>query len=386
MLPAGVVPPDAPLDLRRLILLNAAARPTADKAILDRAHVCANEALTLIDFATFLAIVSLVALTAVAWGYAAYRRDIDARRERLRGVSRIAETACGPIEYAEAGAGIPLLSIHGAGGGFDQGLANAARLVGDGFRIVAPSRFGYLGTPVPPDTSLDAYSAAQADAHAGLLSELNVPKSAVVGVSAGARSAVELALRHPERVAALILVVPGLYSPTSPVSIEANRGNAFVFRVVNAGGDFAWWIVEKIAPSVLIRFLGVRPSVVALASRVERDRVMSIVRSVEPLSLRFAGINVDSVPPSRNSPIKNIAAPTLIISARDDLFNTLPAAEFAANKIPGAKLVVYDAGGHLLVGHEADVRAAVLTFLARQGVIAPSAIGDGRVDMQKLPK
>jgi hypothetical protein len=62
---------------------------------------------------------------------------------------------------AEKGSGIPLLSIHGAGGGYDQGLANAAGFVGAGFRIIAPSRFGYLGTPVPPDIS----PAAQADAH-----------------------------------------------------------------------------------------------------------------------------------------------------------------------------------------------------------------------------
>jgi hypothetical protein len=77
-------------------------------------------------------------------------------------------------------------------GGYDQGLANVADFVGDGFRVIAPSRFGYLGTPVPPDSS----PAAQADAHAALLSELNISKPIVVGISA-ARSAIELAIRHP---------------------------------------------------------------------------------------------------------------------------------------------------------------------------------------------
>ncbi|MGO4642541.1 alpha/beta fold hydrolase [Mesorhizobium sp. 2RAF45] len=41
-------------------------------------------------------------------------------------------------------------------------------------------------------------------------------------------------------------------------------------------------------------------------------------------------------------PLEEITAPTMIISARDDLFNTLPAAEFAAGNIPGAKLVIYN--------------------------------------------
>ncbi|RWH81329.1 MAG: alpha/beta hydrolase [Mesorhizobium sp.] len=297
-----------------------------------------------------------------------YKNELGRMRDAVSRGGVVANLDMGPVEYADSGAGIPLLSIHGAGGGFDQGLANAADLVGKGFRVIAPSRFGYLRTPVPQDTS----PAAQADAHAALLSKLDVPKAVVVGVSAGARSAVELTLRHPDKVTALILIVPGLYSPTSPVSIEASRGNKFVFRVVNAGGDFAWWATEKIAPSVLVRFLGVRPALVAAAPRAERNRVMSIVKSVEPLSLRFPGINIDSAPALHVLPLEVITAPTIIISARDDLFNTLPAAEFAAAKIPRAKLVVYDTGGHLLVGQQQDVRMAVRTFLVGAG-LTPSS-------------
>lgn len=297
-----------------------------------------------------------------------YKNELGRMRDAVSRGGVVANLDIGSVEYADSGAGIPLLSIHGAGGGFDQGLANAADLVGKGFRVIAPSRFGYLRTPVPQDTS----PAAQADAHAALLSKLDVPKAVVVGVSAGARSAVELTLRHPDKVTALILIVPGLYSPTSPVSIEASRGNKFVFWVVNAGGDFAWWATEKIAPSVLVRFLGVRPALVAAAPRAERNRVMSIVKSVEPLSLRFPGINIDSAPALHVLPLEVITAPTIIISARDDLFNTLPAAEFAAAKIPRAKLVVYDTGGHLLVGQQQDVRMAVRTFLAGAG-LTPSS-------------
>lgn len=285
-------------------------------------------------------------------------------RAAVRGVGRIANTTAGPIEYAEKGAGRPLLSIHGAGGGYDQGLANVAELVGDGCRVIAPSRFGYLGTPIPADAS----PAAQADAHAALLAALEVDKAVVVGVSAGACSAVELALRHPDRVAALILMVPGTYAPASPVAIEASRGSRFALWLVNAGADFAWWAAAKIAPSVLIRFLGVPPEVVAAAPKAEQERVMRIVGSVQPLSRRFPGINIDSNPDLHRLPLEEIGVPTLVISARDDLFNTLPAAAFAASTIPDAKLVVYDTGGHLLVGHEREVRAIVGDFLAKAGV------------------
>ncbi len=162
----------------------------------------------------------LLAVSAVAAGavFLRYQNEVGRARDAARRGSALIDTEAGPIEYAEAGAGVPLLSIHGAGGGFDQGLSLAAEFVSDGFRIIAPSRFGYLRTPVPPDD----FPAAQADAHAALLSKLNVPKAIVVGVSAGARSAIELAIRRPDMVAALVLVVPGAYSPTSPVSVDSS--------------------------------------------------------------------------------------------------------------------------------------------------------------------
>jgi pimeloyl-ACP methyl ester carboxylesterase len=307
----------------------------------------------------FLIAASIAAIAAGALIFRSYKNDVRRARDAVSRGSQIANTPAGPIEYAETGSGIPLLSVHGAGGGYDQGLANVAGLIGDGFRVMAPSRFGYLRTPIPADAS----PAAQADAHAALLAHLKIEKAIVVGISAGARSALELALRHPANVLALILIVPGTYAPHSPVAVEGSRGSEFIFHVVNAGADFAWWAAEKIAPSVLIRFIGVRPEVVDAARPAERERVMSIVQNIQPLSQRFPGINIDSTPDLRRLPLEEIVAPTLVIAARDDLFNTLPAAEFAAGNIPSAKLVVYDSGGHLLVGHADEVRQAVSDFL-----------------------
>jgi len=312
-------------------------------------------------FSTLIAASGLAGLVSLA-----YKDELRRARDTASGGSVIAATLAGPIEYAEKGKGIPLLSIHGAGGGYDQGLANAVELVGDGYRVIAPSRFGYLRTSVPSDTS----PAAQADAHAALLTELNVSKAIVMGVSAGARSALEFALMHPDRLTALILIVPGTYSPANPVRIEASRGSELAFWMVNYGADFAWWAAEKVTPSTLIRFIGVPPEVVCDSPQAEQERVMSIVRSIEPLSSRFAGINIDSNPNLTALPLENISVPTLIISARDDLFNTLPAAEYAASRIPGAELIVYDTGGHLMVNHGKDVRDAVSRFLDFAGPAA----------------
>ncbi len=85
----------------------------------------------------------------------------SAARAAVDGGARIADTTFGPIEYADRGDGLPLLSIHGAGGGWDQGLANVADLVGEGFRhrLVAFRLSGDID-------SSDVSPAAQADAHA----------------------------------------------------------------------------------------------------------------------------------------------------------------------------------------------------------------------------
>jgi 2-hydroxy-6-oxonona-2,4-dienedioate hydrolase len=139
----------------------------------------------------------------------------------------------------------------------------------------------------------------------------------------------------------------------------------------HSGADFAWWAAEKIAPSVLIRFIGVRPELVAASPKAEQDRIASVIRAIEPLSLRFPGINVDSSNDLHRLPLEKITAPALIVSAWDDLFNTLPAAELAATTIRDAKLIVYDTGGHLLIGHQKEVRDAVHAFLARADLIWP---------------
>jgi len=217
-----------------------------------------------------------------------YRRDLARAREAARRGSLLAHTGAGLVDYADIGAGVPLLSIHGAGGGFDQGLANATGFAGEGFRVIAPSRFGYLRTPIPQGAS----PAAQADAHAALLATLGVPRAIVVAVSAGARSAVELAVRHPDRVAALVLVVPGL-SAANPASDEPSRVHRLAFRATRAGGDFAWWAAGRVAPLALLRLAGVRPALVAAAPRAERDRLMGILKRVEPVSRRLPGLGID---------------------------------------------------------------------------------------------
>ena len=56
----------------------------------------------------------------------------------------------------------------------------------------------------------------------------------------------------------------------------------------------------------------------------------------------------------------SIRAPTLVISEPDDGFGTYAGAQYTTGRITGARFVGYEQGGHLLVGHDEAVRAAIL--------------------------
>ncbi|MFP4275070.1 MAG: alpha/beta fold hydrolase [Paracoccaceae bacterium] len=137
-----------------------------------------------------------IALAAGAWGTGAFRATMAGAEARIARRSSVVATRAGPLEYAIAGDGPPLMMIHGTGGGFDQGLLFAHCLRDAGFRIVAPSRFGYLRSAFPEDAS----PAHQADVLVDLLDRLGLQRIAVAGGSAGALTAAEFARRHPRAV------------------------------------------------------------------------------------------------------------------------------------------------------------------------------------------
>ena len=312
------------------------------------------------------ALLGLAALSGAAIAIYATRRmfrhdmaDIEAELEQG---SRLVELDCGLIEYGREGVGEPVLLLHGAGGGYDQGLFVGRELFGSSHDVIAPSRFGYLrsGLPENPQPHL------QADACAALLDHLKVPSAVVLGISAGAPSAIELALRHPERVRALILVVPRAWAPGVEVSAERIDANKPIFRMVMKGQDFAWWSACKLAGRRMLRFLGVPDAVYDGADPLEHDRLLGIARSVLPPSRRVRGIIADSDARIAPWPLGRIAAPTLVVSAKDDLFNTLPAARWTAEHVPDAELMVLESGGHLLCGQGDAVRAQVSDFLQRR--------------------
>jgi pimeloyl-ACP methyl ester carboxylesterase len=299
----------------------------------------------------------------VALTVSRYRPDIERARARIATGSRIAATRCGPIEYAEEGQGPPVLVVHGAGGGFDQGLDLGEGLARVGFRVIAPSRFGYLRTALPADASV----AAQADAHACLLDALGVSRAAVMGVSAGGPSALQFALRFPERTTALVLLVPATYSLRSDhaPAPRASRATMFLFDTA-LRSDFLFWAVGKVAPRIVVRaILGTPPDLVANAPPEEQARVQRVFDHILPVSPRRAGLVNDAkiVSAIVRYDVEKLAAPTLAISTADDQYRTFEGARYTAEHAPNARFIGYPSGGHMLVGRDAAASAEIIRFL-----------------------
>ena len=318
------------------------------------------------------ALIVLMAATFIWWRF---DQDITLATARAAHGSVMAATHCGPMEYQEAGTGVPLLVVHGSGGGHDQGIAFAGALTSQGIRVIAMSRFGYLRTPMPADAS----PAAQADAHVCLLDALGIARAAVMGGSAGGPSAMQMAIRHPERVSALVLLVPLAWKPDAQAASAPTLPPLVETMLMNLlSSDFLFWAGMNVARNPLIKLvLATPPEQVAAASPQEWARVNNMLDRILPVSARAAGLRSDSVLGKTlgRYALESIRAPTLLVSARDDGYDTYASAQYTASQITGSKFIGFDHGGHVWVGHDDEVRAEILKLLAQPAARQPGASG-----------
>lgn len=264
-------------------------------------------------------------------------------------------TPDGVVRYVDTGEGTPVLLVHGIFGGADAALRQLAPFVPDGFRLIAPSRFGYLGSALPAGAS----PARQADAFAALLDRLGIEKAAVVAASAGATSALQLAIRHPERVAALVLV-----SPNGPGCQHDRPPMPRALASALWGSERLMWLVRRRFTARLLRMMGV-PEVIGDA---DRGRVEAELDGIFPVTERVDGALFDAFVsnPDINHGYEfgRVTAPTLVVHARDDALAPCWAALALAQSIPGARLrVLDDGGGHLMLGEHPEVATEIDVLL-----------------------
>jgi pimeloyl-ACP methyl ester carboxylesterase len=114
------------------------------------------------------------------------------------------------LAYEELGSGPPVLLIHGTGGAVWDPLPD--KLAGAGFRAIYHHRRGFGESSHPPVKDPPRHTA---DA-AALLERLGAGPAIVVGHSMGGVLTLDLAIRRPELVRALVVIEPPLHFKKHP--------------------------------------------------------------------------------------------------------------------------------------------------------------------------
>jgi len=244
------------------------------------------------------------------------------------------------IAYDIAGDGPPIVFVHGAMLDRRQ-WAPQVELAGQFTVIRYDSR--WHGESAGADTSFLA-----SDDLLEVLDGVGVARASLVGLSNGARIAVDFALAHPDRVDRLVLASPGLGGYQS---VERPEFWTPIMAALGAG-DFA------AAAAALA------DSPVMAVGAADSGWVAAMVRDQAGVFSQDPSREVQPEPPAIRR-LAEIGIPTLVITGDADLRDILLTGDTLAAGIPGARRLVISGARHLLnITHAKEFNRIVSEFLA----------------------
>jgi pimeloyl-ACP methyl ester carboxylesterase len=265
--------------------------------------------------------------------------------------AQVVDTARGPMEYAERGQGSPLLCVHGGPGGCDQGLGLGEFFRVNNFKIIAPSRPGYLGTPLDSGRTPEE----QADALAALLDALQISRIPVIGASAGGPSSYLLAARHPDKVSCLLEIDSVCLSYKPNISPLEEK-----LYLTKAGIWLVRFFLDHFPAATVKSFLSTestldRHAIGERAQHILQDPTkfaflrFLLATMSERLAQRQAGLENDllQLAAITELPLAPIACPTLIMHGTADKDVPPKHSKYAQGVILGAELYWIKDASHI---------------------------------------
>ncbi|MFO8129067.1 MAG: alpha/beta hydrolase [Bacteroidales bacterium] len=322
----------------------------------------------------FLIILLILAGIVLACGAISYFSWKSRATRNAMESAYIIETSAGKVQYASMGKGPVILISHGAGFGWDA-IRLYEDLAREGYRLICPSRPGYLSTPLSSGKTINA----QASMMAALLDALEIHQPVfVLATSLGGPAGIAFCLDHPGRCRGLILM-DAITQPYNPEPSEKHGALPGVYDQ-KGGSDFTNWIMHLASrykpKNLLTRLLKAHTlynrdqcsemsrSVLQNPSGAKKLRTM--VDIVSPMSLRKKGLENDraQVHDLRLS-IENLNIPILLCHSRQDRQVPYEHAEHVMQKVPEAELYAFNGCGHLFwIGKEWDgISDRTLQFL-----------------------
>jgi pimeloyl-ACP methyl ester carboxylesterase len=246
-----------------------------------------------------------------------------------------------PLRFVQTGSGPVLLLIHGMAGTYENWSAVIEPLARH-YTVIAPDLPGHgASEPGAGDYSLGSLAAGLRD----LLLKLGHDRATLVGHSLGGGIAMQFAYQFPEITERLALVCSGGLGPeVSPVLRAAALPGANLFIAATAAPG-------RVAGSALARGLaavGLQPSAdvaevargyASLADAGRRSAFLATLRAV-------VGTEGQRVEAGDRLYLAE-GVPVLIVWGRRDRMIPVAHAEHAHEAIPGSRLEIFDAAGHM---------------------------------------
>lgn len=247
--------------------------------------------------------------------------------------------------YLAAGAGEPVVLLHGGGSRASQFAQVMARLAAR-FAVYAPDLRGFGATQALPGAPI-THDGWAADTIA-LLDHLDAARVRLVGWSLGASVALNVASQQPGRVASLALLGAG--HPDRPV----NRAYlAERLRLLREAADPAE-VIERFLPNVIGMF--------GAAARTGRPEVIAQVRAEQIASAPRAAEVAQAFETRRDFAeiLPHVRCPVTLIVGEEDRTSDLAAAQALAARLYDARIVVLPGCGHYYAVEQPEATAAAL--------------------------
>ena len=262
-------------------------------------------------------------------------------KERLASYNaKTVNLSYGKMSYVDTGKGDVILSVHGIFGGYDQAYDTCKDFSSD-YRIIAPSRFGYLGS----DVLGSGTPAEQATAYMELLDKLEIDKVYLLATSAGGSVAIRFALDYPERTKGLIL-----YCSAMPFTEKPEKFPEYAGPPGFLCNDYTMFLMSPLFEPIM----GMEPSTIY--------SMLPVSERKEGVVLDASATNLDMARNYDKYNVEELQIPTLIIHAKDDKLANYADTERAVNRFPNCTFVSFEDGGHLLKGHGEEIKEVVLKF------------------------